>query len=127
MIASTTPAPSALTARIANARRKAVARKSLASAVTNHISGATHSADQRRVEIPVDLGPEPGDVHVDDIRLGIEMIVPDMLEQHGPGDDLAGVLHQVFEKAKFARLQDDLFAAAGHLVRKPVEREVSDA
>ena len=40
------------------------------------------------------------------------MVVPDVLEQHGAGDDLAGVLHEIFEQAEFARLQHDLLAAA---------------
>src|SRR5208337_3412049 len=126
MMARTTPAPTALTARIASARRKAVARKSLARAVTNHVSGSAHGAEQRRVEVPVDLGPEPRHVDVDDVGLRIEMVVPDMFEQHGPGDDLAGVLHQVFQQAELARLQHDLLAAAGHLVGEAVEREVAD-
>src|SRR5271169_3337919 len=65
MTVSTMPAPTALKSRIASARRKAVARKSLPSAVTNHITGAADGAEQRRVEIAIDLGPQARDMHVD--------------------------------------------------------------
>src|SRR5271166_2297675 len=122
----TIPAPTALRARIARARRKAVARKSLPSAVTNHVSGPAHGVEKRRVEIAVDLGAQARYMHVDHVGLRIEMVVPDMLEQHGAGDDLPGVLHQIFQQAELARLEDDLLAATGHLVRQPVEGQIAD-
>src|ERR1700756_3327582 len=67
----TTPAPSALNRRIASARRKAVVRKSLPSAVTYHITGAANSAEQRRVEIAIDLGAQPRYVDIDYVGLRI--------------------------------------------------------
>src|SRR5277367_3143343 len=111
MTVSTMPAPTALSKRIASARRKAVARNSLPSAVTNHITGAADGVEQRRVEITIDLGPQARHVHVDHVGLRIEMIIPDVFEQHGAGDHLAGVLHQIFEQPEFAWLQHDLFRA----------------
>src|SRR5271154_7024225 len=126
MTVSTMPAPTALSSRIASARRKAVARKSLPSAVTNHVSGAAHGVQQRRVKIPVDLGAQARYMHIDHVRLRIEMVVPDMLEQHGAGDHFARVLHQIFQQAKLARLQDDLLAPSGYLMRQPVERQIGD-
>ena len=63
---------------------------------------------------------------VDHIRLGIEVIIPDMLKQHGAGDDLAGVLHQIFEQPKLARLEDDLLAAARYFMGETIEREIAD-
>src|SRR3974390_2846545 len=65
MTPRTTPAPTALSARIASARRKAGARKSLPSAVTYHVSGAADGAEQRRVKITVDLGAQARYMHVD--------------------------------------------------------------
>src|SRR5271165_74051 len=113
---STMPAPTALSARIASARRKAVARKSLPTAVTNHVSGAAHGAEQRRVEIPIDLCAKARHMHVDHVGLRIEMIIPHVLEQHGAGDYLARILHQIFQQPEFARLQNDFLAGPGHLV-----------
>lgn len=66
-------------------------------------------------------------MHVDHVGLRIEMIVPDVLEQHGARHHLAGVLHQVFEQAEFARLQRQLVLAAGDAMRQPVELEIADA
>src|SRR5579872_3691604 len=96
MTVRTTPAPTALSIRIASARRKAVAPKSLPSAVTYHVTGAANRAEQRRVEVAIDLGAQPRHVHIDHIGLRIEVIVPNMFEQHGARDHLAGVLHQIF-------------------------------
>src|SRR3984957_9505001 len=115
--ARTMPAPTALMRRIASARRKAVAPKSLPSAVTNHVTGAANRAEQRRVEIAIDLGAQARHVHVDHIGLRIEVIVPHVLEQHGARDHLAGVLHEIFQQTEFARLQCDFLGPPGHLVR----------
>ena len=55
------------------------------------------------------------------------MIVPDIFQQHGARHHLAGMLHQIFEQAKLARLQGQIFLAARDAVRQPVELEVADA
>src|SRR5277367_273090 len=126
MTARTMPAPTALRTRIASARRKAVAPKSLPSAVTNHVTGAANRVEQRRVEIAIDLGAQARHVHIDHIGLRIEVIVPDMFEQHGTRNHLAGVLHQIFEQPEFARLQNDLLGPTRDFVRQPVKRQVGD-
>src|ERR1700693_488638 len=120
MTVRTMPAPTALRRRIASASRKAVARKSLPSAVTNHITGAANRVEQRRIEIAIDLGAQARHVHIDHIGLRIEMIVPHMFEQHGARDYLASVLHQILEQSEFARLQDDFLRPAHDFVRQPV-------
>ena len=66
-------------------------------------------------------------MHVDDVGLRVEVIVPDMRRQHGAGHHLAGVLHQEFEQAELARLEDDLGALARHAMRQSVELEIGDA
>ena len=75
----------------------AVVRTTLPSAVTDHVSGAPHGVEERLAETLVDLAAQSRDVDVDHVGLGIEVIVPHVLEQHRPGHDLAGMLHQVFE------------------------------
>src|SRR5215472_6243214 len=127
IILSTMPAPTALKAKIASARRKAVARKSLPSAVTNHVPGAPNGAQEGRVEIAIDFGAQARYMHIDHIGLRIEMIVPDVLKQHCAGNDLACVLHEIFEQSELARLQDDFLAPAHDFVRKPVQGEIGDA
>src|SRR5205807_3870405 len=78
------------------------------------VTGASHGVQQGAVEIPIDLLAQPADVNVDDVGLRVEMIVPDMFEQHRSGDDVAGIAHQIFEKAKFARQYLDRLVAAPH-------------
>ncbi len=41
-------------------------------------------------------------MHIDDIGLGIEMIFPHAFQQHGAGDHLPGMAHQIFQQAEFA-------------------------
>ena len=65
-------------------------------------------------------------MHVDDVGLRIEMIVPDVLQQHGAGDYLPGVLHQIFEQPELSGLQHDLGLAAAHTVRQPVKLEIAE-
>src|SRR5271165_2224202 len=121
MTARTMPAPTELKTRIASARRKAVARKSLPSAVTNHVSSPANGAQERRVEVTVDFGAQARYMHIDHVGLRIEVIVPDVLEQHRARDHLARILHQIFEQAELARLKYDFLAPAHHLVRQAIE------
>src|SRR5260370_39896225 len=52
-------------------------RISLPNAVTDHVSRAAYGMKQRALETLVDLGTQPRNMHVDDVGLRIEMIVPD--------------------------------------------------
>jgi hypothetical protein len=81
--------------------------------------------NERSVEALVDLGSKARYMNVDDIRLGVEMVIPDVLEKHRAGDDLAGMPDQVFKKPELARLQRDLLRAARHAMGQPVEHEVA--
>src|SRR5271154_1941844 len=101
-----------------------VQRSSLPSAVTYHVSCPAHRMQKWLRESLVYLRAQPRDMHIDDIGLGVEMIVPDVFQQQGPGHDLAGVLHEVFEQPEFARLERDLPAAANDPMRQPVELEI---
>src|SRR5436305_11323811 len=84
----------------------------LAVSSTDHVSGPADRLQHRLVETLVDLGSEPRDMDVDDVGLRVEMIVPDILEQHRAGDDVAGIAHQIFKQLEFARLERDRLAGA---------------
>ena len=43
----------------------------------------------------------------DDVGARIEMIVPDIVQQHCAGDHLSRMTHEIFEQAKLAWLQRD--------------------
>src|SRR5262245_23534809 len=54
------------------------------------------------------------------------MEIPDTLQQHRPCHYAAGIQHQFFEQAEFARLQLDLRVAAFHHAAQPVQRQIAD-
>src|SRR5436305_6303736 len=94
--------------------------------VTDHVSGAADRVQQGPLKTLVDLGAQPRNMHIDDVGLRIEVIIPDVLQKHGAGHHLAGMLHQIFEQTKLARLQRQFVLAAGDTMRKPVEFEIAD-
>jgi hypothetical protein len=58
-----------------------------------------------RLVVPfIDLRTQPRNMHLDHVGLRIEMIIPNMLKQHGPCHRLARVLHEIFEQAELSRL-----------------------
>ncbi len=63
-------------------------------------------------------------MHVNHVGLGVEVILPDILQQHGARHHLTGMLHQVFEQAELARLQGDILAAAGAAVCQTVKLKI---
>ena len=63
----------------------------------------------------------------DDVGVRIEVQVPHGLQQHGAGDDLSRVPHQIFQKRVFARLKVDLLAGAADFASEAIDFEVGDA
>ena len=82
--------------------------------------------NQRWVEVFVDFAAQARDVDVNDVGLRVKVVFPHFFEEHGAGDDLAGVAHQVFEQAEFARLQVDFAAAARDFALEAIELQVGD-
>src|SRR5579863_8992637 len=67
---------------------------------TEHVARSSDGVDQRRREAAIDFAAQAADLHIDDVGLRIEMAVPHCFEQHGAGDDLALVAHQISEQAQ---------------------------
>ena len=44
---------------------------------------------------------------IDDVGLRVEVVIPDFLQQHRAGDNLALMSHEMLEKTKLARLQQN--------------------
>ena len=74
-----------------------------------------------------DLAAQPAHVDVDHVGLRVEVIAPDVLEQHRARDHLAGVAHEVGEQGELPRLQGDLAARAAHHPGEQVDLEVREA
>src|SRR5882672_6225849 len=66
-------------------------------AVTDHISCAPYGVQQGLGKSLVDLRAQPRNVHIDDIGLRIEVVVPDIFQEHRARHHLAGMLHEIFE------------------------------
>src|SRR5262245_38396391 len=71
--------------------------------LTKDIPYASNRLQHLRRERFVDLFAQPAHQHVNDVRLRIEGVVPDMGENHGLGHNLPSVSHQVLEKRELAR------------------------
>ena len=81
---------------------------------------------QLLLERPIDLLAQPAHQHVDDVGLRVEVVFPDVRQDHRLRDDLAGVAHQVLEQRELARPQIDRLAAARHAARQQVEHQIVD-
>jgi hypothetical protein len=74
-------------------------------------------------------GPEllaqPADADVDDVRVRIEVITPDLGEQPLAADDLAGALEQAVQKLELTVGEIDQPVAELRLAAREVERETA--
>src|ERR1700722_18769217 len=104
MLPDSRPMPIAKTAANAMAQRKLVVRKN-SNWRTEYEPNATYGVNQRRLAGEIDLAAEPSDMDVDEVGARVEVIMPDLLEEHGSGDNLAMVPDQMFEQAELPRLQ----------------------
>src|SRR5450631_520829 len=93
---------------------------------TETVSDAANRVDQRIGLLAVDLATHPPDIDVDDIGRGIEMEIPDVLQQHGPGYDAALVANQILQKLEFPGKQENGLAVPAGGPRHQVDREIAD-
>src|SRR5579883_1661012 len=114
-----------------SASRKVDDARVLASSIlagcTEAIPDTADRVDQRIGLLVVDLATHAPDIDVDDVGRGIEMQVPDMLQQHRARHHAAFISHQIFEQLKFLRQQHQLLAAPARGTRDQVDREIADA
>src|SRR3981189_3361726 len=93
---------------------------------TETVPYAAHRMDQRIGLQAVDLATDASDIDIDDVCRGIEMKIPDVLQQHGARHDAAFVAREIFQKLKFPGQQRDGLAAAAGGARHQVYREIAD-
>src|SRR5882757_1003505 len=94
---------------------------------TETVPDTANRMDQRIGLLAVDLAADAPDIDVDDIGRGIEMKIPDVLQQHCPGYDAALVANQIFQKLEFPGKKKDFLAASTGGPRHQVDREIADA
>src|SRR6266702_1269448 len=93
---------------------------------TETVPDAANRMDQRIGLLAVDLATHTSDIDIDDVGRGIEMKVPDVLQQHGPGYDAAFVAHEILQQLKFPGEKQDILAAPAGGARHQVYREIAD-
>src|SRR5437879_4153580 len=93
---------------------------------TETVPCAANRMDQRIGLLAVDLATHAPDIDVDDICGGIEMKVPDVLQQHGPGYDATFVAHQILKELKLPGKKHNILATPAGGPRHQVEREIAD-
>src|SRR3974377_2266938 len=87
----------------------------------------SHSADglvQVALSVSIDLVAQPADSGLHNVRLGVEIVVPDMFHDHGLRYDASRVAHQVLQKGELAGAQVDSLAASDHFPGEQVHRQV---
>src|SRR6476660_3561685 len=94
---------------------------------TERVPNTANRMDQRIGLLAVDLATHAPDIDIDDICGGIEMKVPDVLQQHCPGYDAAFVANQILKKLELSRKKKNVLAMPADGSRHQVDREVADA
>jgi hypothetical protein len=88
-----------------------------------HIAGVANRPQALPPTVCVDLLTQLAHVNVYDVRLRVEMVIPDIFKQHGSGNDLICMPHQIFEKLELAGLQHHQLVGTGDFVRKQIHMQ----
>src|SRR5689334_24296402 len=92
--------------------------------VLHDVPDAADGVEELFLEPVVDLRAEMIDVDVDDVRAGVEIVIPDVLGDERAGEDPVDVPHEVLEEGVLLPGELDLLLATARLVRDGVELEV---
>src|SRR6201986_4492536 len=79
---------------------------------TENETFAAHIMDHGRLFGPVDLAAQPAHMHVDQIALRYEFVVPDLLEEHGARKQLILAVNDVLEQGELAGQEIHVLSAA---------------
>src|SRR6266481_1756959 len=88
---------------------------------------ATDGMDQRIGLVTVDLAADASDINVDNVGRGIKMQIPDMLQQHRSGNNLAFVANQILKNLELAWQQFYFQVTAAHCPGHQVHLEITNA
>src|SRR3954453_18581216 len=89
-----------------------------------HVARSSHRVEKWLFVAFLELSTKPADMHVDHVSSRVEVIIPDLLEEHRAGHDAALVASKIFEQQIFAGLEVELLACALHDSRKRVDLQI---
>src|SRR4030081_1997981 len=92
---------------------------------TETVPDAANRMDQRISLLAVDFATHAPDIDVDNICRGIEMKIPDVLQQHGAGYDAAFVTRQILQKLKLRPQEIAILAATPARPRRQADPETA--
>ena len=95
--------------------------------IANGVARAADGVNEAHGERVIDFCAEMADVNVDDVGEVFEAFVPDMLDDHGAGEDLADVGDHIFEQGVFFGGQFDPAAGAADTLGEAIDFEVGQA
>src|SRR5216684_2270214 len=93
---------------------------------TETVPDTANRVDQRIGLLAVDFATHAADIDVDDVCRGIEMKIPDVLQQHYPRYDAAFVANQILQKLEFPGKKKNVLAAPAGGPRHQVDGEIAD-
>ena len=92
-----------------------------------HVACTAQSVDQPLRMAAIDGTAQPAHVHVDQVRLGVEMQIPDLLEHHRARDHLTGMLQQQLQQLEFFGSQFEFAIGTVGTPGETIEFEIRDA
>src|SRR5581483_6484127 len=96
------------------------------SLLAEHVAPAAHRDDVAGVVgVHLDLLAQPADVHADRLMLALEVVAPDLFEQHLPRHDAAAILHEHVEQPELLRRELHLTAAHDDPLPRRIDRDLA--
>src|SRR5260370_41355921 len=90
----------------------------------NLVADAANRSNEGAVVTGIDLAAEIVDVNVDDVRHGVKIEFPHLLDDGCAGNRLAFMAHQEFQQSKFLWTEINVVASAAHGVTDAIDFEV---
>ncbi len=95
--------------------------------LAEHVAGVPDGVDQARLAADFELGAELADVDRHQVRLALEVVPPDLLQDVGVGEDPPRVAHEEVQEVVLLAGQPDGAVGAASLAGAGVQHQVGEA
>src|SRR3954469_7032049 len=93
---------------------------------SQHVPGASQRGEKRLAFAFINLSAQSARVHIDDIRVLVSRIIPDLRHQLGAGDHPTRVSREMKKEGVFLRRERNIPAAPAHGMATSIDAEVAD-